>query len=499
MLVKTRFAPSPTGFLHVGGLRTALFAYLLAKKNNGTFLLRIEDTDQARLMPGSMESMLNMLHWAGITIDEGVDVEQNKIIQKGELGPYIQSERLEIYQKYTAELIAKGHAYYCFCTKERLDEVRKFQELNKLPTGYDGHCRDIKSDEAKTRLKNNETSVIRLKMPREGVTMFTDLVRGQVEFKNSLIDDQVLMKSDGFPTYHLAVVVDDHLMKISHIIRGEEWLSSTPKHVILYQMFGWEAPHFVHLPLLVNCDKKKLSKRHDDVSVNDYKAKGYLPEALINFIAFLGWNPGTEREIFTFKELEQEFSLEKVSKNPAVFNLEKLDWFNQQYLRSLSREELVARAKQFLTAQFPDYANCNPRVKNELDIWLGDLFALEQERATTLVNLVTELGFIFKTPNPKIVVEMIVWKKSTPEETKKILQELVGLLTAISEESWTATEIDPCLRAWLESSGYGVGNVYWPMRVALSGQKNSPGPTEIAMVLGKKNTILRLSTAVENL
>src|SRR3989339_1872219 len=305
-MIRTRFAPSPTGRLHVGGLRSALFNYLLAKKNQGNFLLRIEDTDQTRLMAGGIENILNSLVWAGIVPDEGVIYDSEmKISQKGGKGPYIQSERLSTYQKYAQELLKKCFAYYCFCTKDRLEEIRTVQECSKLPTGYDGHCRELNSEHVAECLKKGMPYVIRLRMPREGVTTFTDLIRGGVTFKNELIDDQVLIKADGFPTYHLAVVVDDHFMEISHVIRGEEWLHSTPKHIQLYKMFGWKQPQFAHLPLLVNEQKQKLSKRHGDVSVEDYQEKGYLPEALVNFVAFLGWNPGDEREIFSLSALEK--------------------------------------------------------------------------------------------------------------------------------------------------------------------------------------------------
>src|SRR3989339_2194355 len=289
MNIKTRFAPSPTGFLHVGGLRTALYSYLFARKNNGVFMMRIEDTDQERFVEGGTENMIRSLKWAGLSIDEGVDMgEEGNVIQKGDKGPYIQSQRLDIYKKYVQELVEQGHAYYCFCSKERLEEVRKNQELNKMPTGYDGHCRDLDVAEAQKRVMTGEKYVIRMKMPKTGTTVVDDMVRGKVEFKNELVDDQVLVKADGFPTYHLAVVVDDHLMEVTHVIRGEEWLPSTPKHIQLYKMFGWDLPQFGHLSMLINEQKQKLSKRHGDVSVEDFKQKGYLPEAMVNFIAFLG-------------------------------------------------------------------------------------------------------------------------------------------------------------------------------------------------------------------
>ncbi len=489
--IRTRFAPSPTGFLHVGGLRTALYSYLYAQKNQGTFLLRIEDTDQERLVEGAIESMINSMRWAGVAAQEGVSLDTNKkIIQTGDKGPYIQSERLPLYQKYAEELLTNGHAYYCFCTKERLDEVRKFQELNKLPTGYDGHCRTGELAEARARVQAGESSVIRLKMPKEGVTSFVDLIRGPVEFKNALVDDQVLLKSDGFPTYHLAVVVDDHLMEITQVIRGEEWISSTPKHIKLFEMFGWTPPAYGHLSLLVNEQKQKLSKRHGDVSVEDFKEKGYLPEALVNFVAFLGWNPGDERELFSLTELAQEFSLEKVSKPAAVFNREKLNWYNKQYMMKLDLADLVERTRPFMRQAGLNEAAELPTEK------LAPILDLERGRANTLVELVSGIGFAFAT-KLDYDAEILVWKKGTKEEAKQIFGELLELLPTVGE--WTKENLDTKLQAFIAAKAYGVGNVMWPLRVALSGAKNSPGPTELAHVLGLDETLKRIQAATAKL
>src|SRR3989344_2637925 len=297
-MFKTRFAPSPTGYLHVGGLRTALYSYLFAKKNKGKFLLRIEDTDRERFVEGSVAGILNSLYWAGIAPDEGNVIGKNgKVGEVGKNGPYTQSERLPIYKEYADKLLADGNAYYCFCTSAHLEKLREEQQAKKLPSSYDGRCLSINPEAAKKRMLSGEKCVVRLKMPKSGETIFTDLIRGEVRFRNEFVDDQVLIKSDGYPTYHLAVVVDDHLMEITHIIRGEEWISSVPKHLQLYKYFGWDVPQMAHLPLLLNSDKSKLSKRQGDVAVGDYIQKGYLPEALINFVAFLGWNPGDDREL----------------------------------------------------------------------------------------------------------------------------------------------------------------------------------------------------------
>jgi len=488
-MIKTRFAPSPTGFLHVGGLRTALFAYLFAQNQGGKFLLRVEDTDKERFVEGGIENMLDSLHWAGIKPDEGVDLKAGKVVQTGNDVPYIQSERLDIYQKYVDELVEKGEAYYCFCSKERLEELRETQELNKQASGYDGLCCSLDSEEVKKRLAAGEEHVVRMKMPATGKTEFADLVRGKVEFKNELIDDQVILKADGYPTYHLAVVVDDHLMGITHVIRGEEWLSSTPKHLQLYKALGWTPPEFVHLSLLVNEKKQKLSKRHGDVAVRDYREKGYLSAALLNFIAFLGWNPGDEREIFSLEELVKEFSFEKVSKAAAVFNLEKLDWFNQEYMKAMDLSELTEIALPFFT----NLGLIDDKVDKK---WLEKVVDLEKTRVANLSELVEEVGFVF-ADKLDYEGELLVWKKSTKEEIKENLAKLSDFLANLDDFSKTGLESK--LGEWIKENNLGVGDVLWPMRVALSGQKNSPGPYEIAEVLGKEKTLERVGEAVEKL
>jgi len=485
-MIRTRFAPSPTGYLHIGSLRTALFAYLFAKKNNGQFLIRIEDTDRERFVEGSLQNILDSFDWANITIDEGVLLEKGEITQKGDKGPYIQSERLEIYQKYIKELLEKGHAYHCFCSKERLDEMRKHQEENKLATGYDGYCRNLTKKEVILKLEAGEKFVIRMKMTKEGITIIDDLIRGKVEFKNELIDDQVLIKADGFPTYHFAVVVDDHLMEITHVIRGEEWLASTPKHINLYKMFGWEAPEFAHLSLLINEKKQKLSKRHGDVSVVDYVKKGYLPEAFVNFIAFLGWNPGDDREFFNLEELEKEFDFAKVGKAPAVFNIEKLNWYNKQYIMKMEPAELAKKCERFYTEKNIDFSNYD----------LSKIVSLEQGRANTLVDIVENTGFVFSLP--KYNPEMLIWKKSDRDTTKVNLEKTIEFLSNLEGE-WSRENLESSILAWIKEQGLGNGDVLWPMRVALSGLQNSPGPLEIAGVLGKEETLVRMKQAVDKI
>lgn len=487
MTVRTRFAPSPTGFLHIGSLRTALFAYLFAKNQGGQFLLRIEDTDRERYVEGGVENILHSLFWAGIVPDEGMILDQTEnITQKGANGPYIQSQRLAIYKKYIDQLIDNNQAYYCFCTKDRLGELRHNQEINKVATGYDGYCRHISLSEAKQRIKQGEPYVVRMKMPTDGATELVDLVRGQVEFKNNLIDDQVLLKADGYPTYHLAVVVDDHLMGITHVIRGEEWLPSTPKHIQLYKMFGWAIPQYAHLSLLVNKKKQKLSKRHGHVSVYDYIDQGYLAEALINFIAFLGWNPGDEREIFSLAELIKEFDFSKVSKASAVFNLEKLDWYNGQYIRAMDLAELTGRCRPFLT-------NAGVKIVNQVS--LEKAVALDKNRLVKLSDLPEAVGFIWAE---KLTYDsgLLVWKKSTKEQIKNNLTGLKVFLNNLTKADWKQLVLQTRVGEWVEKNNLTNGEVLWPWRVALSGQKNSPGPFEIAEVLGKEKTLQRLEQAI---
>ena len=328
-MVKVRFAPSPTGYLHIGGLRTALYNYLFAKNNHGKMLLRIEDTDQSRLVEGAIEGLIHSMNWAEIYHDEGPFIEEGQIKQKGDNGPYIQSQRLEIYNQYIKQLLDNGWAYHCFCSKERLDELREEQSRKGQTPKYDGHCRDLTKEKVQEKIEAGMEYVIRLKLPENRLVAFDDIVRGHIVVNTEDLDDQVLIKSDGYPTYHFAVIVDDHLMGITHVIRGEEWLPSTPKHVLLYEAFGWEAPKFVHLPNILNRDRKKLSKRHGDVAVEDFIRKGYLPEALINFIALLGWSPGIDQEIFSMDELIELFDLKRVNKSGAIFDINKLNWMNR--------------------------------------------------------------------------------------------------------------------------------------------------------------------------
>jgi len=348
--VRVRAAPSPTGYMHIGNLRTYIYDLFLAKQNDGDFVLRIEDTDQSRFVADATVSFCRTLKRLGIEPNEGVWIAEDRqtLTQKGDYGPYIQSERKAKHQAYAKQLLDMDKAYHCFCTSERLEEMRKMQEMTKQPTGYDGTCRKLDAAEAKRRVEAGEPHVIRLKLPKEGNAVVEDAIRGKVTFDWKLIDDQVIIKQDGMATYHLAAMADDHDMGITHVLRGEEWLASAPKHLFIYQAFGWEPPIYAHLPLLLNPDRTKLSKRQGDVSVESYLDKGYLPEALINFLALCGWNPKDDQEIYGQDELSKLFDLSKINKSGAIFNLEKLDWLNNHYLRQLPLDDYYALALPFL-------------------------------------------------------------------------------------------------------------------------------------------------------
>lgn len=488
-LIRTRYAPSPTGYTHIGNLRTTISEFLFAKSQKGVFIIRVEDTDQGRLVPGAMENMLKTLEWVGIKPDEGVALDANgNVVEKGDFGPYIQSKRLPIYQKYAQTLLDNGNAYYAFDTAEELTAMRDTQQANKQATKYDRmrmrNQYTMSPEELQKVLATESPRVVRLKVPDSGTIEVNDIIHGKTVFDVKEVDDQVLLKSDGFPTYHLAVVVDDHLMEITHVIRGDDWMSSTPKHLLIYKAFGWNAPVHAHVPLVLGSDKLKLSKRKGDVSTESYRTKGYLPEALLNFLAFLGWNPGTDKEIYSMDELIKDFTLEKVSKAGAVFNLEKLNWFNKEYIKKLSNAELVGRAKPWL-----DNSGLNL-----VDAKLVErAVSLERERITTLAELPEAIKFVFELPQYE--KNLLVWKKGTLEEVGMVLPKLSVELEKIDESAWSKESIESVLLPWIKEQSLTNGAVLWPMRVALSGQQNSPGPFDIAGVLGKAETLKRLGHA----
>ncbi|KNF07995.1 glutamate--tRNA ligase GltX [Gottschalkia purinilytica] len=482
--VRVRFAPSPTGYLHIGGLRTALYDYLFAKNKGGKYILRIEDTDRTRYVDDSIENLIKSLEWSGVVHDEGVFIENGEIVQKGEYGPYIQSERLDIYKKYIDDLIEKGHAYYCFCNKERLDKIREEQKEKGLMLGYDGYCRNISIEEAKKRIEAGEEYVVRLRLPENRDIVFNDLIRGEISINTSDLDDQVLLKSDGFPTYHLAVVVDDHLMKITHVVRGEEWLPSAPKHAYLFEAFGWEAPEFVHLPTVLNKEKKKLSKRHGDVAVEDFRAKGYLPEGLINYLALVGWSPENNQEFFTMEELEKEFSFDRVSKTGGVFDKDKLDWVNGHYIRESDIEILTELAIPHLIQA--GYITEND-VENRYE-WIKTLVSIVQERLSYVGEISEKVKFIF---NNEVDFEI--------KEAREVLdgEQVPSLLDAFKEELELVDEVDEeftngIMKKIQKKTGVKGKNLFMPIRVALTGQQHGPEMDKIILVLGKANILERI-------
>ena len=478
---RVRFAPSPTGYLHVGGLRTALYNYLFAKNKGGEIVLRIEDTDRSRYVEGAVENLIDTLNWSGIKFDEGPHIG-------GNYGPYFQSERLDIYHKYVDVLIEKGKAYRCFCSPERLQNLREEQQRLKLPqVKYDKHCLNLSEEEVKQKLSAGESYVVRLNVEPGQIVKIEDIIRGNVEFNTDNIDDQILIKSDGFPTYHLANVVDDHLMKITHVIRGEEWLSSTPKHILLYEFLGWEKPVFAHLPLLLNPDKSKLSKRQGDVAVEDYRKKGYLKEALINFVALLGWNAGDDQEFYQMDELIEKFSLERVNKAGAVFNIEKLNWLNGEHIRHKSVDELLPMLKEELKN--------SKYVENQYsDDYLKSVIEAMHERITFVRDIIEKSFYFFERPqnyDEKIVKKR--WKEDTPGLLEKLMEEF-GKLENPSKE-----DFEKAMRGLAESIGIGVGKLIHPVRLALSGVGQGPGIFDLIHILGKEETIERIKIALSKI
>lgn len=474
--IRVRFAPSPTGYLHVGGLRTALYNYLFAKKNSGVFSLRIEDTDRARFVEGSIEKLQEALKWAGIEWEGDV---------------YTQSEHLDVYKKYAEQLIKEDKAYYCFCEPERLTKMREDQIANKQAPMYDRYClKNISEEEINKNLKNNCAYTIRLKVPKNEIIEFNDIVRGKIQISAGTIDDQILLKSDGFPTYHLANVVDDHLMETTHVIRAEEWLPSTPKHILLYRAFGWDIPQFAHLPLLLSTDKKKLSKRMGDVAVEDYIQKGYLKEALINFVALLGWNPGAgeTQEIFSFDELVEKFDLKKVHKAGAVFDLQKLDWLNAQYIKRLSIDDLYDLALKFF--QQKDFYNSATEEKKSAE-YVKKVLTIEQDRLENLSAVGESNKFFFQEIDCN--KELLRWKDMSDEDLKASLEKSKNVLENIPDSDWAKENLEKIL---LDAAGEKRGEFLWPLRAALTGEKKSPPPFEVAWVLDKNETLKRIVNAI---
>jgi nondiscriminating glutamyl-tRNA synthetase len=487
-------APSPTGSFHIGNLRTALYDFLFARKNNGTFILRIEDTDQNRLVPGAIENIVQTLAEFKLTPDEGFVLKDGQAVEIGNYGPYLQSKRLDIYKKYSDELIAKQAAYHCFCSIERLEELRNSQQAQKVAPKYDKLCLKLSSEEVAAKLKAGESHVIRLNVPGNRTVAFDDLVFGHIEISSNEIDDQVLIKSDGYPTYPMAVVIDDHLMKITHITRSDEFIASTPKHILLYEAFGWEPPKFMHFPpVLSKATKKKMSKREGDVSVQSFLEKGYLPEAMINFMAFLGWNPKTEQEIFSLVELVQEFSVEHLHKSGAVFDLDKLDWFNSMYIRQLKPEALFALVLPYLRQAGID----TEKYPKEFIVKILDL---ERERLKKLSEIGERVKYFFE--EPEYDPQLLIWKKTDKQVILKNLESLEQFLQTLSSEKFKKEVLEAETKKFIETNGMKTGEVLWPLRVALTGLDATPGPYEIIEVFaslkdGKELILKRINRATE--
>ena len=479
--VRTRFAPSPTGFMHIGNLRTALYEYLVAKSQGGDFVLRIEDTDRERYVEGAVDIIYNTLKIAGLQHDEGPD-------KPGKYGPYVQSERLNMYKPYAEQLIEQGKAYRCFCTKERLDSLKD----DETPGGgYDRHCRDLPQEEIDRLLAEGVPYVIRQKMPLEGSTTFTDAVFGEITVENSELQDQILIKTDGYPTYNFANVIDDHTMNITHVVRGCEYLSSTPKYNLLYEAFGWEVPTYIHLPLIMGKDAEgnvaKLSKRHGSTGFEDLIKEGYLPQAIINYVALLGWCPSDNQEMFTLDELTRAFSIDGISKSPSIFDYDKLEWFNGEYIRKMSPEEFTSYA-------MPYYKEAVTSRELPWDKLCGIL----QQRVTRFTQIPEMIDFFDKLP--EYDAEMFVNKKSKTnlENAPVMLKAVTDRLTAI--ESWDKDSIHDCLINLAQELEVKNGTVMWPARIAVAGKKVTPGgAVEILEILGRDESLARLNLGLKKL
>ena len=482
--VRTRFAPSPTGYMHVGNLRTALYTYLMAKHEDGTFILRIEDTDQGRYVEGAVDVIYNTLRETGLLWDEGPDIG-------GPVGPYVQSERMGMFKQYAEQLVAEGKAYYCFCTEERLEALHAEQRANGEMTHYDGCCRDLPKEEVEKRLAAGEPYVIRQKIPREGVTGFDDVVYGHIEVENSEMDDQILIKTDGMPTYNFANVVDDHLMGITHVIRGSEYLSSTPKYNLLYQAFGWEIPTYIHCPPVMKDAQNKLSKRNGDASYQDLVAKGYLSEAVMNYICLLGWSPKgeyAEQEIFSLEELIKIWSPDGISKSPAIFDPLKLRAINAEYIRRLSPEEFQKKAEPWI----------DQAVHTPIDKKL--LCANLQPRCEVLGEIPEQLDFFDAMPDYDVSLYTNKKQKTTPETAREALEALLPLLSDESLDFSDRDTVFNACKAKAEELGKKNGWLLYPLGIALSGKQRTPGGgTDLACMMGRETTLARVKAAIEKL
>lgn len=479
--VRTRFAPSPTGYMHIGNLRTALYEYLIARSNGGKFILRIEDTDRERYVEGATDIIFKTLEQTGITYDEGPGVG-------GDYGPYIQSERMGMYKQYAVQLVEMGKAYYCFCTKERLESIKGDVASQGDALAYDRHCRNLSPEEVKANLDAGMSYVIRQKMPLDGTTTFHDAVYGDITVENKTLEDQILLKADGMPTYNFANVIDDHLMAITHVVRGNEYLSSTPKYNLLYEAFGWEIPTYVHCAPVMKDQHNKLSKRNGDASFGDLLDKGFLAEAVVNYIALLGWSPGGEQEIYSLKELEENFNIEGLSKSPSIFDPEKLRWMNSEYIRALTPEKFAEVAAPWIKKALGDDISTEK---------ISQMAALVQGRTEVLSDIPEKIGF-FKDLQP-YDAELYRHKKmkTDPENSPEFLSITRSFLENYQGE-WTSSALYQELCQLAADNGLKNGQILWPLRTALSGLPASPGgATELAEILGKEETLKRIDKGLE--
>lgn len=480
--VRTRFAPSPTGYMHIGNLRTALFTYLIAKQNDGDFILRIEDTDRERYVEGAVEVIYNTLKDIGLNWDEGPDVG-------GPVGPYVQSERMGMFKQYAVELVEKGEAYYCFCDKERLDEVKAIQEASGIMPMYDRHCRNLSPEEVQAKLDAGIPYVIRQKVPLEGEVTFHDALYGDITVDCSTLDDQILIKTDGMPTYNFANVVDDHLMGITHVVRGNEYLASAPKYNLLYKAFGWEVPEYIHVEHIMKDKQHKLSKRDGDASYEDLMKKGYLKEAVINYIALLGWAPKGENEIFSLEELVKEFDINGLSKSPAIFDPMKLKAINGKYIKALAPEKFAEYAMPYIKES----------VKRD-DVDFMEIAGLLQARTELFTDIPEAVDFIDTLPEYDIALYTHKKMKTNPENSLDSLKAVLPILESIVEKDWTIDNIHEKLFELIAEKEVKNGIILWPLRVAVSGKAFTPGGgIEICHIIGKADSIERIKKGIEKL
>ncbi len=480
MEVRVRFAPSPTGRLHVGGLRTALYNWLFAKKHGGKTILRLEDTDRTRFVENAAENLMESLSWAGVTFDE-------KPVDEGPYGPYVQSLRLDIYKLHADMLLSSGSAYYAFDTPQELDEMRQRLQKEKKDFKYDRYnmrnSLTLSREETEKILESGALRVVRLLVKTDEDIVFKDIIRGEIRVKGSEVDDQILLKSDGFPTYHLANVVDDYLMKITHVIRGEEWLPSTPKHVLLYKAFGWDMPEFAHLPLLLNKDKSKLSKRQGSVAVEDFREKGYLKDAFVNFIALLGWNPTGDRDIYDLQELIDMFNLEKVNKGGSVFDTKKLDWMNMQYLKKTPASELVESLEDALKKKGFELPG-NDYMENVIELFI--------ERITFVSDIPEDHPYMFEPPAE---YEEKYMNKHWKENTADLVKPLTEMYKSV--ENFTHGQLHEMTKNYIEENNLKFKDIVHPLRLMITGRSAGAGMFETMQVLGREECISRIETFLE--